>query len=525
MERMSRQPGKALAAPNGCTVPLLAQVRIRLASLGINPRALWYEIRRLGEWLEGDVFPAAKSAGRAAAALQANGDDTIQFLAFPGDHGQALLPDCGALCGLLRRLGIGRLVLEPRLSGGQVRDVLTMLHCYRRGLADRGGAVRGGWLGGLFGQGVHLSCTCTRIAGDAVHVEYYFCDERFHLLVRRFERLGRSVGDHRTMFRAAPICGALAGAAALGTFLVFAVYGNWLLMLALTLVEAAALAAGAYVLLMAVGAIEYDNEEKAYRLQRANVEMRHYADRIHEDLSRAKDAQHNLLPDPARMPLADRVEWASSFAPETEVGGDYYDAAGLPGRRAALLLCDVSGHGMGAALITTLVKSAFLAWTDEGRTIGEFILLANSNLCRFTPEGSFAALVAGEYDAQSRTLHYVNAGHSPQPILVPTDPTRPPKYLDARGAMVLGVMPKIDVHVAAAELSAGDSVVLATDGLAEALNVEGKRFGLDRLLDVLAANRGLGLQEMVDALTAEVSRFAEGVEATDDRTVLALRVR
>jgi len=348
---------------------------------------------------------------------------------------------------------------------------------------------------------------------------------RIHRLVRRFGRLGAALGNSRFVFRAAPVIGALAAATALGTFLVFAIHGGWWLLLVLTIIEAAILAVGIYLMLVAIAAVEYDNEQKARSVALANEAMHRYADRTHRDLARASKAQRNLLPNPQNMPLPAHVEWAASFAPEAEVGGDYYDAAELPGRRVGVLLCDVSGHGMSAALITTLVKSAFLAWTDEDRPIEEFIRRANDHLCRFTPDGAFAAMIACEYDAASRSLRYVNAGHSPKPVLVPADADRPPQTLDSGGCMILGVLPDIEIEVASAALLPGDSVFFITDGLAEAANADREMFGLARLMEVLAAARAGALWEMVDAMSDHVEHFAAGVEPTDDRTVLAMRVR
>jgi len=311
----------------------------------------------------------------------------------------------------------------------------------------------------------------------------------------------------------------------IATFLIFAVHGGWWLLLALTILEAALLAAGIYVLMMTVASVERDNEAKAHSLEGVNDNLRRYTGRIREELAHARRTQHNFLPDLQRMPLPASLEWAAHFAPEAEVGGDYYDAAKLPGNRAAMLLCDVSGHGMGAALIATLVKSAFLAWTDEAKALDDFIRQANSNLCRFTPEGAFAAVIACEYDAREGTLRYVNSGHTPRPVLVPADPARPPVLLSGRGSMILGVLADIQIELATVELAPGDSIFLITDGLTEAMNAGRELLGIDRLLRVIAANRQRGLQEIVDALSAEVDRFAAGVESTDDKTVLAMRVR
>ena len=343
-----------------------------------------------------------------------------------------------------------------------------------------------------------------------------------HWVVKRF---GRAIGNYRVMIKLAPVFAAMVVVVTIGTFVIFAVHGSWWLLLALTIVESALLACGIYVLLMAVGIVQRDNEEKTGRLELANTDLKRYSDRMREDMVRAKDAQQNLLPRTQNMPLIGRVEWATWFAPETEVGGDYYDADTLPDGRAAFLLCDVSGHGMAAALTTTLVKGAFLAWMEDNRSIDSFVRLANYNLCRFTPTGSFAVLVVAMYDRGTRTLSYINAGHSPQPVLVPADTSKPPAFLDGPGTMLLGVMNDIEIEISHVKLSAGDSVFFITDGMPEAFNAGGEMFGFDRMLLSLKNHREHGLQEMVNVLAAEVEAHGSDVEAADDRTVLAIRVQ
>ena len=91
---------------------------------------------------------------------------------------------------------------------------------------------------------------------------------------------------------------------------------------------------------MTVGSLVYDNEEKAFRLEKANAKLRLYADWIHGDLERARAVQQMLLPDLTNMPMADRLEWGARFVPEEEVGGDYFDAAYLDANRVAILFAE-----------------------------------------------------------------------------------------------------------------------------------------------------------------------------------------
>ncbi|MFW6066622.1 MAG: PP2C family protein-serine/threonine phosphatase, partial [Planctomycetota bacterium] len=232
-----------------------------------------------------------------------------------------------------------------------------------------------------------------------------------------------------------------------------------------------------------------------------------------------------LLPVPNRMPLGDHVEWASHFEPETEVGGDYFDVAALDEHRASVVFADVSGHGMSAALITVIVKMAFLFWVEAGWSLSEFVLCVNRELCRLTPEGSFVVLVAAIYDGKDGCLRFVNAGHSPEPFFLPADTGAPVRVLSQRGSMLLGVRANIEVAEATQPLAPGDAVLFATDGLNEAQNSRGELYGKQRLLRRLVEHRARPLEPLVSAVLDDIDNFTAGIEQTDDRTLLAFRVR
>ncbi len=507
--------------------PVPETVRVAWAGLWLCGRSICHDARRLGNWLEGRVFPTLQKVGHHIARLDLRADGTVQLLGPPNPREQVHLEGCRALTALLASMGIQRLELSPRLEHNQLRDILMLLHIHRRRLRDRDAAVaRGGWQAKLFGAaGVLFACATLRVVGDRLEISYTYCRTRFSRIVEWFERRHGRVADHRALFRVAPYYAVLPVLVAAATFVIYSLNGGWWLLLALTVLEGLVLGGAVYLFFMVVGSVEYDNEEKAYRLRRTYAELRRYADRTRRELNEAASIQQRLMPDLDHMPAADCLDWASSFRPESEVGGDYFDVADVGDGKVDVVFADVSGHGMGAAFVTAIVKGAFRTWVDDGIGLAGFVRLVNRDLVRFTPDGSFVAMIAAVIDTATGRVALVNSGHNPVPTYVPADARRPVRPLDHLGSMVLGVMEDIDIHPFELELAEGDAVVFATDGLPEAVSIRGEMFGNKRLLSSAQTHRGRELDDLVAAMVADVSEFAEGVEPTDDQTVLAFALK
>ncbi|MBN1341775.1 MAG: SpoIIE family protein phosphatase [Phycisphaerae bacterium] len=515
-------------SPRKEALPLGHYIRHSLTRFRQRIRPVGKQTARLGLWLEMEVFPSAKRAGHEAVGLDVLPHGEIRLKETRNVRAAVSLDDCQELCAFLEHLAIHRLKLDTRLESNQVQDVLTLLYAYRRELAlnREDGETTAGMGGHLRSdRGAHVSCAKLRLQGHLLVVEYSYCVTRLSLAVRWFEGRHRHFNDHRALFRAAPRYGALAAAMVVAILLIHVFTDSLPLLIGMTLLQAVILFAAVYVFLRGMGSIEYDNEEKAYRLGRAHAALERYADRIRNDLALASAVQQKLLPDRRHMPQTDRLEWASSFVPETEVGGDYFDAAELGKGKVAMVFADVSGHGTAAALITVIVKMAFRAWVEVQLPLTDFVRRVNRDLWRFTPDERFVVLVAAVLDDTMGRLDYVNCGHAPQPFFVPSDPSRPITSLTRTGAMLLGVEEEIEVDEATQPLVRGDRILLATDGLTEAADSQGRFYGKERLSEFLQAHRSMNLEELVAALTEDVARFSAETEQSDDRTVLAFQVR
>jgi sigma-B regulation protein RsbU (phosphoserine phosphatase) len=275
---------------------------------------------------------------------------------------------------------------------------------------------------------------------------------------------------------------------------------------------------------MTVGSVEYDNEEQAHTLKQAYGQLKLYADRISSDMDRARVVQQRLLPDLGTMPLPDRLEWAASFVPQEEVGGDYFDASLTKDGRLAVIFADVSGHGLGAALVTAIMKTIFEAWLERRGELVDLVRLLNQRLFSLTPDQSFAAVAVGIFDPELHSFTYCNCGHNPHPYLISANPGAP-SPLNAAQTLILGAFPEVDPWPATIDLQRGDTLIFATDGVSEALDDHGEEFGRERLEQYLADHREMSLLKLVNGLVDTVESFSRGCEQSDDRTVLALRVR
>jgi serine phosphatase RsbU (regulator of sigma subunit)/catechol 2,3-dioxygenase-like lactoylglutathione lyase family enzyme len=264
--------------------------------------------------------------------------------------------------------------------------------------------------------------------------------------------------------------------------------------------------------------IEFDEAtrtlEAERRAQAARLESERQAAR---ELAIAKQVQTRLFPQ--RQPLIRTLVYAGICHPARTVGGDYYDFLDLGSRRLGLVLADIAGKGIGAALLMANLQAALrsqcaTAWAQPER----FLRSVNQLLYENTAEGDYATLFFGAYDDDTRKLRYSNCGHPPALLLRGDD------GLERLGATstVVGLFEKWDCTMEERELAPGDAVLLYTDGVTEALNGEGEEFGEKRLLEATRQHRELSLPELLVAVADQARRFSPH-EQTDDITLIVAK--
>lgn len=501
-------------------------LRYRLARWRLKFSQTGREVTRFSQWLESDLLDEVQKRGETTVFIELQADGSASFRAGRRLIAANQIEDYSHLFVFLRSLGIRTLEVDSRLESNQVSDLLVLLYSLRQPLSRRmERPPASGMAAAMIGEsGLQFACTQTRVTGDRLSVEYSYCATRLSRFVHWMTRRNRQFNDHRSLFNAAPRYGLIAAVLAFLGPLALILSDHRLLMVGVTVLAAGGIYALVYLFFMTVGSLEYDNEEKNYRLARAYEEVNRYAVRVQDDLRRAQAVQDKIIPKVEQLPFPDRLEWAASFEPQSEVGGDYFDAATIDERRVAILFSDVSGHGLAAAMITALLKVSFETWVTERWSLRDFASRLNHQLCSLTPDESFAAAFLGIYDVANGELSYVNCGHSPVPRLVTAEGEAATTSLSEGQAILLGILEPRDFTPATVTLQRGDTLTLVTDGIPEAVGDGGEHYGEERMDRMLATGRVADPGEMIRDLMTDLRGFVDGGAPDDDLTVLAMRV-
>jgi len=236
----------------------------------------------------------------------------------------------------------------------------------------------------------------------------------------------------------------------------------------------------------------------------------------------ARDIQKRLLPaEPARFGA---IEVAGLSEPSSRVGGDYFDYFQVDAGRFGLCVGDVSGHGIGPALVMSNVRAHLRGLLQTRRSLGGLYGLLNRALCNELTEGMFVSLFVGVLDSAKMVLEFQNAGHTAPILYRPSEdnfrviqPTAP--ALGLIDDLSAGPCPAIGVK-------SGDVLVCYTDGVTERHSPEGELYGEDRVRTVVreAVNRGATPSEIVAAIQEDCERHARGLPARDDVTLVVARL-
>jgi phosphoserine phosphatase RsbU/P len=237
--------------------------------------------------------------------------------------------------------------------------------------------------------------------------------------------------------------------------------------------------------------------------------------RLEQELSIARQIQQALVP----QGLQDYPHLAVTgiHRPCHEVGGDYFDVFTLPDGRIAIMISDVAGKGLGAALLTTMLQGALSGMTLGVEPVKVFDHL-NSFLCDRAAVGRYATMFFGLLDPNG-DLEFVRAGH-PSPLLLRRGEVN---ELCSGGSFPIGLIEQASFKAARIQLEPGDTLVLYTDGVTEAEDRDQNLFGAGRLKEALVWHQNGSLAELQAGILGAVERFAEGASQSDDITLLVVR--
>jgi serine phosphatase RsbU (regulator of sigma subunit)/pSer/pThr/pTyr-binding forkhead associated (FHA) protein len=247
------------------------------------------------------------------------------------------------------------------------------------------------------------------------------------------------------------------------------------------------------------------------------VERERERQRLEQELSIAREIQQALLPPGFRDFPHLAISGASS--PCLGVGGDYFDVFPISDKRTAFLIADVSGKGLGAALLTTMLQGA-LSGMKMGADPASVFSNINRFLCEHSEVGRYATMFFGILDCEGR-FEFINAGH-PLPLLLRAGEVSEPF---SEGCLPVGLLAEAQYAVSSATLQTGDVLVMFSDGVTEAENAAEDMFGTARLREVLIGQHATPLENLQKTILDSVQTFSGGAKQADDITLLIARYR
>ncbi len=239
---------------------------------------------------------------------------------------------------------------------------------------------------------------------------------------------------------------------------------------------------------------------------------------LKQELEIAKVIQTSILP--KTFPEKKEFEIFAKMIPAKEVGGDLYDFFMLDKYRLAVVLGDVSGKGIAAAMLMAVSKTLIKATAYKGMPADNVLFEVNNLLADDSPPNMFVTVFYGVLDTRNGSFEYSNGGHN-APFLISSDGSI--TQLDNIGGLLLGAMKDSEYESNIITLKPGDYLVLYTDGVTEAFNKDDEEYEDERLINSLRNAGKENAGKLVEKVIADVQKFSEGVEQSDDITCLALK--
>jgi len=266
--------------------------------------------------------------------------------------------------------------------------------------------------------------------------------------------------------------------------------------------------------------VSIDEASRAIEAGRREVAAKLEAERrAAQELEIAKEVQARLFPQ--TQPACGGLDYAGICIPAREVGGDYYDFLDLGRERLGLVVADISGKGIAAALLMANLqanlRSQYAIAIDQPQLL---LRSVNQLFYENTADSAYATLFFAEYDGEMQLLRYINCGHLPAVLLHGDD------SFERLGSTctVLGLFKEWDCAIGECRLTPGDTLLLYTDGVTESFDNAGEEFGEMRLIDALRRHRNQSAQALLSSIIDELRRFSAR-EQHDDITLIAAQCR
>ena len=260
--------------------------------------------------------------------------------------------------------------------------------------------------------------------------------------------------------------------------------------------------------------------ERTRELNDKNALLETANQRMDAELQIARALQSAMLPQ--RLPENPRYSGKATMVPAREMGGDFYDFFSVGGNRLGLVIADVSGKGVPAAFFMAISRTILQSSARDGGSAGDCLAATNDLLSQQNPLELFVTAFYGILDLDTGELTYANAGHNP-PILAARGGALTP--LPMTGGVAMGVMPGLAYAEGKITLAAGDTMILYTDGISEAMDRDGHEFTEARLMGSLTEAHRESVEIVMTSLMDAVHRFVGDAPQSDDITCLILRYK
>ena len=242
-------------------------------------------------------------------------------------------------------------------------------------------------------------------------------------------------------------------------------------------------------------------------------------ERLNREVEIAREVQERLFPQSA--PELEGFDCAGGCRPALGVGGDYYDFLKLPGDRLGIVVGDVAGKGIAAALLMASLQASVRGqMLHAEQPLATIITHVNTLIYEASTSSRYATLFYAQLDTKTLRLDYVNAGHNPPILLRASGEVEELKV----GGTVVGLLPRFPYEQASVQLYPGDLLVAFTDGISEAQNLAEDEWGEQRLIEAVRKAGALGAADMIPFLIREADAFVDGAPQHDDMTLVILRV-
>jgi len=239
-----------------------------------------------------------------------------------------------------------------------------------------------------------------------------------------------------------------------------------------------------------------------------------------EQMRLAAVVQRRMIPQAA--PLMAGLDISAAYQPCFQIGGDLYDFSRIDENTLAVVIADVIGKGVPAAMMMSMFRGTIRAYVDGGferHDLKDIVRQLNGVACRECRDGEFITLFIARVDTKNKTVTYCNCGHEP-PLLIRNNNI---SELD-KGGLVLGVSAEAEHVIGTVELEEKDTLFLYTDGLVDAVNYDHDFWGKDRLLEVIKESKGLSAEQIVGNILRYRRRFVGLASQFDDTSIVAIRV-